>query len=192
MKCKQCGQQTGGFTVGDSVVLPLCPACLSEIQRTLGEAAGALNDLRQVLADLDVSADDVERVSEALVRTPERSQAWENLPAGDRLFVNAMAHVIQLFGERPGLRFVDLPEALLASIKRCSRAALFSTMGECLRLTLGDFNKLLHVMEIFDYEHFDYEDPPEPLGSFVEQASGDELLSLLYESLDVLMGTNGL
>ncbi|UCC30209.1 MAG: hypothetical protein JSU86_18665, partial [Phycisphaerales bacterium] len=62
----------------------------------------------------------------------------------------------------------------------------------CLRLMLGDFNKLLHVMEIFDYEHFDYEDPPEPLGSFLEQACGDELLSLLYECLDVLMGTNGL
>ena len=192
MRCKSCGQETAGSEVAPGEALPLCGPCLAEVRRTLGDTTGALKELQKALRDWGVSADDAERVSEALLWTDERREAWDRLPEGDRLFVNAAGHVSALFEDGPGLTFVDLPEPVLACIKRCSRAALFSAMGECLRLALGDFNKLLHVMEIFGYEHFDYEDPPEPLGSFLEEGSGDDLLSVLFESLDVLLGTDGL
>ncbi len=192
MRCRSCGQETAGLEVAPGGALPLCSPCLAEVRRTLGDATGMLKELGKVLGDLGVSADAGERLSEALPWTGERREAWDRLPEGDRLFINAAGHVSALFEDEPGLAFVDLPEPVLACIKRCSRAALFSAMGECLRLTLGDFNKLLHVMEIFGYEHFDYEDPPEPLGSFLEEGSGDDLLSVLFESLDMLLGTDGL
>lgn len=192
MTCKKCGRRTGGVGVGPGKVLPLCGPCLARIQRTLGDTTDLLNELRQVLQDLDVSNNDAHQVTEALFWTDERREAWENLPEDYRLFIRAMGHVNELFRDEGGLTFVDLPEPVLACIRRCSRAALFSTIGDCLQRTLGDFNKLLHVMEIFDYEHFDYEDPPEPLASLIERGAPDELFSMMYETLDVLLGNNGL
>ncbi len=192
MTCNKCGRRTSGVGVGPGKVLPLCGSCFARIQRTLGDTTDVLNELRQVLRDVNVSHDDAHQVTEALFWTDERREAWENLPESDRLFMRAMAHVGSLFEEEADLTFVDFPEPVLACIRECSRAALFSAMGDCLQVALGDFNKLLHVMAIFDYEHFDYEDPPELLASLIERGSPDELLSVIYETLDVLLGTNGL
>ena len=192
MTCRECDRKTGGIDLLADRALPLCRACLAKIRRSLGSAKLVLDSFCIILRDLDVSPRDEVRVSEAPVWSPRRRDAWDRLAESDRLYIKAMAHVVQLFGDDNDLRFVEMPKPVLACIKRCSRAALFTTMGECLRLTLGDFDKLPHVMKIFGYEHFDRQDPPEPLASQLRTGSRDELFSVLVETLDVLLGTNGM
>lgn len=204
MTCKKCGKRTTGFKAGPGKILPLCNACLAQTRQTLWTTTNVRERLVQLLHELNVSDEDAAQVSDALFWTDERREAWESLPEDYRLFIRAMAHVSSLFKEQAGhrkgagnreearLTFVDFPEPVLACIRGCSRAALFSAMGDCLAAALGDFNKLLHVMEIFDYEHFDYTDPPELLASLIARGSPDEQFSVIFEALDVLLGTNGL
>ncbi|MCH8912897.1 MAG: hypothetical protein IIA33_04945 [Planctomycetes bacterium] len=192
MRCKQCGRETGGIDAGSGELLAVCRDCLLEIVRPLGNALGAVEGLGSKLGDLGVSPDDEKRVSEATAGSPKRRGGWDCLPQSERLFIKAMAHVSELFANQDDVRFVELTEPVVACIKRCSRAVLFSTMGDCLERTLGDYHKLLHVMEIFGYEHFDYEEAPEPLASMLGTGSRNEIFSVLLESLDVLLGTNGM
>ena len=88
--------------------------------------------------------------------------------------------------------FVHLPRPIVRCIRRCSRAALFTAMGECLHFALGDYGQLKHIMEIFDYEQYTYELPPDPLWPLIENGSRNQRISVILECLDVLMGTNGL
>ncbi len=218
IQCHYCQTQTSGIEILPGKILHLCPACYDEIQQTINSTVGFKKYLGKVIDDLNIPTKDRGIIAEAIFWTEERNQAWNNLLGKDRRLIRAIIHVLKLFDgdtvtlndsdsdsntvtdiksdsdtdDLPGEVFVHLPRPIVRCIKRCSRSALFTAMGECLRFELGDVKFLLHIMEIFDYEIFEFELPPDPLWPLIENGSRNERISVILECVDVLLGTNGL
>ena len=183
--CKRCGLNTTGVEDGKGHVVGLCPPCFLESQRIIG---GPPTERRQLLYHLgDLDAHELE----ALVWSDERRAAWQGLRGVDRVILCAMCHVGQLWpGEQ--FKFVELPQAVVDCVQQTSRAGLFTTVGLCVRRMLGDIDRLGIIYEIFQWEEFEAEVPDEPLASFVVVCSRDALVAIIYECLDVLLGTYAL
>ncbi len=204
IQCHYCDTQTSGVEILPGKVLHLCTACYDEIQQTIGNSIDFLSFVKKVLNELNIPTPDRGIIAEALVWTEERKQAWNALLGKDRRLIRAIIHVLKLFDSdnnsdsdsdsenSQGEVFMHLPRPIVRCIRRCSRSALFTAMGECLRFELGDVKFLLHIMEIFDYEIFEFELPPDPLWPLIENGSRVERISVILECVDVLLGTNGL
>jgi hypothetical protein len=164
-------------------VVAFCPTCLREWQRIIGEARPEeLERLLAVLADLD------EHEMDALLWSDERRAAWKALPDVERVIIGAVSHVSVIW-EGQKFRAIDLPAAVQECIQRTSRAALFTTLGMCVKRICGDMTKIGTIYELFDWEEFEPEAPGEPLASYVATCTREALATVICECLDVLLGT---